>query len=216
MKINEVEALAGITKKNIRFYESQGLLTPRRNSENGYREYAQADVQALLRIKLMRKLGVPIEEIRRMLAGEHTVADGIRRHLVSLERQQQNTAQSIALCRSLQDQEIWLTQLDAGQILDQMQQFEQTGTAFSNKQEQDIRPHYLAPVSACAIIIVLMLAIAFLICRSYWTHAENALPLLLVILLVALCLTICGGIILALRQRIREIRSGETEDAKKY
>ena len=37
MKINEVEALVGITKKNIRFYEAQGLLSPRRNSQNGYR-----------------------------------------------------------------------------------------------------------------------------------------------------------------------------------
>lgn len=36
MRINEVEALVGITKKNIRFYEAEGLLTPRRNSENGY------------------------------------------------------------------------------------------------------------------------------------------------------------------------------------
>ena len=32
MKINEVEALVGITKKNIRFYEEQGLLKPGRNS----------------------------------------------------------------------------------------------------------------------------------------------------------------------------------------
>ena len=39
MKINEVEALVGITKKNIRFYEEQGLLKPGRNSQNGYREY---------------------------------------------------------------------------------------------------------------------------------------------------------------------------------
>ena len=34
LKINEVEALVGITKKNIRFYEAEGLLAPRRNSEN--------------------------------------------------------------------------------------------------------------------------------------------------------------------------------------
>ena len=39
MKINEVEAQVGITKKNIRFYEDQGLLKPHRNSQNGYREY---------------------------------------------------------------------------------------------------------------------------------------------------------------------------------
>jgi len=32
MKINEVEALVGITRKNIRFYESEGLLSPRRRA----------------------------------------------------------------------------------------------------------------------------------------------------------------------------------------
>ena len=37
MKINQVEQLVGITKKNIRFYEEQGLLSPGRNRENGYR-----------------------------------------------------------------------------------------------------------------------------------------------------------------------------------
>ena len=36
MKINEVEKIIGITKKNIRFYEKEGLLSPCRNKENGY------------------------------------------------------------------------------------------------------------------------------------------------------------------------------------
>ena len=66
MKINEVEAQVGITKKNIRFYEEQGLLSPRRNSENGYRDYGPEEVAALRQIKLLRKLGVPLEEIRQM------------------------------------------------------------------------------------------------------------------------------------------------------
>ena len=79
MKINEVEALVGITKKNIRFYEEQGLLSPKRNSENSYRDYADEEVQTLQRIKLMRKIGIPIEDIRIMLTGSHTVADGMRR-----------------------------------------------------------------------------------------------------------------------------------------
>lgn len=47
MKINEVERLVGITKKNIRFYEEQGLLNPDRNRENGYRDYSEEDVQTL-------------------------------------------------------------------------------------------------------------------------------------------------------------------------
>ena len=58
MKINEVEAAVGVTKKNIRFYEEKGLIAPRRNSENGYREYGPGEVEQLKQIKLLRKLGV--------------------------------------------------------------------------------------------------------------------------------------------------------------
>ena len=52
MKINEVETLVGITRKNIRFYEAEGLLAPRRNAENGYRDYGEAEVEVLKRIQL--------------------------------------------------------------------------------------------------------------------------------------------------------------------
>ena len=72
MKIKEVETLTGITRKNIRFYEEQRLLSPRRNTQNGYREYGEQDIRVLRQIKLLRKLGVPIEEIHRMLLGRFT------------------------------------------------------------------------------------------------------------------------------------------------
>ena len=54
MKINEVEAAVGVTKKNIRFYEEEGLISPSREPGNGYRSYSQADVERLRRIKLLR------------------------------------------------------------------------------------------------------------------------------------------------------------------
>ena len=120
MKINEVEALVGITKKNIRFYEEQGLLSPKRNSENSYREYGDEEVQTLRQIKLLRKLGVPIEEIRQMFSGTHTVADGMRRHLISLERERRNLDQSIALCQELQSMDTPIHVLDTEGVLAQM------------------------------------------------------------------------------------------------
>ena len=55
MKIKFVEELVGITRKNIRFYEEQGLLSPQR-ADNGYREYEEEDVHRLMQIKLLRKL----------------------------------------------------------------------------------------------------------------------------------------------------------------
>lgn len=84
MKINEVEAAVGVTKKNIRFYEEEGLISPRREPGNGYRSYSEADVERLRRIKLLRKLDVPLAEIRQMLEGECTLADGMTRQLERL------------------------------------------------------------------------------------------------------------------------------------
>ena len=55
MRINEVEAQVGITKKNIRFYEEQGLLHPRRSTENGYRDYGEGELVTLRQIKLLTK-----------------------------------------------------------------------------------------------------------------------------------------------------------------
>ena len=70
MKINEVEAAVGVTKKNIRFYEEEGLITPGREPGNGYRSYSQADVERLRRIKLLRKLDVPLPRSGKCWKGE--------------------------------------------------------------------------------------------------------------------------------------------------
>ena len=141
MKINEVEALVGITKKNIRFYEAEGLLTPRRNSENGYRDYGDADVAVLRRIKLLRKLGVPLEEIRQMQSGAHTVGDGMRRHLVTLEREQENLAAAARLCAGLTECREKLETLDAQALLEQMDEMEQRVRDLKEKEDFDaIRP----------------------------------------------------------------------------
>ena len=216
MKINEVEALVGITKKNIRFYEEQGLLSPKRNSENSYREYGEEEVQTLRRIKLLRKLGVPIEEIRQMFGGTHTVADGMRRHLISLEREQRNLDQSIALCQELQSMDIPINALDTEGVLAQMEEMEKGGTSFQNKQEQDIRVRYIAPVIVTVIMVVLMIGMSALILWAYKTSPEDAPPVWFLWLTIGILAAIGGGVVLALMQRIREIGKGEIDDAKRY
>lgn len=216
MKINEVEALVGITRKNIRFYEAEGLLTPRRNSENGYRDYGDAEVRVLLQIKLLRKLGVPLEEIRRMQGGVHTVGDGMRRHLVTLERDRDNLNQAIALCTGLTDRQERLDDLDAGSILKEMEAMEQGGATFQNKQRRDIRSRYLAPVSIAAVMVLLMGGIVGLLLWIIALGVEDAPPVMMLLILAMVPLVIIAGVVLALIQRIREIGKGEIDDAKNY
>ena len=228
MKINEVEALVGITKKNIRFYEAEGLLAPRRNSDNGYRDYGEEDVAVLRRIKLMRKLGLPLEDIRQMLSGAHTVGDGMRRHLVTLERERQNLDAAARLCGELADCQERLDTLDAAALLEKMEEMEQSGTTFQNKQSQDIRVRYVAPVVVTVLMVVLMLmgmvlmlmmlmvVLRWLFLWAFETDPAGAPPLPVLALFVAVPAVMALGVIVSLVQRVREIGRREIDDAKQF
>ena len=217
MKINEVEALVGITKKNIRFYEAEGLLTPRRNSENGYRDYGEEEVETLRRIKLLRKLGVPLEEIRQMQTGVHTVGDGMRRHLVTLERERQNLADAARVCGELADCQERLEALDAQGLLDRMDRMEEEGTTFMDKQKKDMkRRRYVMPVVMAVVMAILMVALIWLFLWAFETDPAGAPPLPLLALFIAIPAVVILGVAIALVQRIREIGKGEEDDARKY
>jgi len=216
LKINEVEALVGITRKNIRFYEAEGLLAPRRNSENGYRDYGEAEVRTLLQIKLLRKLGVSLEEIRKMQSGAHTVGDGMRRHLITLERDRDNLDQAIRLCAGLTDRQERLGDLDAGSILKEMEDMEQSGATFQNKQKKDVRIRYVAPVVITTLMVLLMGGLVGLILWLIALSAADAPPAFMLAVIALFPLVIIGGVVLALVQRIQEIGKGEIDDAKNY
>ena len=209
MKINEVEARVGVTKKNIRFYEEKGLIAPRRNSENGYREYGTGEVEQLKQIKLLRKLGVPLEEIRRMQSGAHTVGDGMRRHLVTLERERQNLERSMELCRTLKDWEQRLDTLEADGLLERMEEMEREGTTFKDKQREDAKPvRYAAAVAASLIMVAFMAGAMALMAWGFTVEPEEAPPLVLMAVLIALPGVVILGVLYALYQRIREIQRG--------
>ena len=216
LKINEVEALVGITKKNIRFYEAERLLAPRRNSDNGYRDYGEAEVETLRRIKLLRKLGVPLEDIRQMLSGAHTVGDGMRRHLVTLERERQNLDAAARLCGELADCQERLADLDAAALLEQMAEMEQSGTTFQNKQSQDIRARYVAPVAVTVLMVLLMLGLIWLFLWAFETDPAGAPPLPLLAVFIAVPTVVTLGVIVSLVQRIREIGRREIDDARQF
>ena len=171
---------------------------------------------ALRQIKLMRKLGVPIEEIRRMQEGVQTVGDGMRRHLVTLERERQNLEESVRLCRLLQERTEPLRELNAAEVLAEMEKLEQTGTTFQNKQKQDIRIRYVAPIAVSLVLVLLMAAMMGLILWGFWIDPESSPPLAVVLVMAAVPLLVIAGILLALFQRISEIGKGEIDDAKKY
>jgi len=67
MNIGQASQRSGLAPKTIRYYEDIGLIRPDRG-ENGYRDYAEADVHKLLFLQRSRGLGFSVEECRQLLA----------------------------------------------------------------------------------------------------------------------------------------------------
>jgi len=61
MHISDLAAEAGVTVKAVRYYESQGLLRPRREA-NGYRAYTKQDVVVVREVKALLSLGLTAEQ----------------------------------------------------------------------------------------------------------------------------------------------------------
>lgn len=117
MTIKEIENRAGMTRANVRFYESEGLLRPERK-ENGYREYSEDDLATLLRIRLLRSLGVSLEDIRALQSGEAALPDTLQRQLDALLAEQKSVERSQAVCRDILDDGAQYATLDAPRYLD--------------------------------------------------------------------------------------------------
>ena len=216
MKINEVEERVGITKRNIRYYEKEGLLKPGRNSENGYRDYTEDDVKELKKIKLLRKLDMPLEEIRRMQRGALTLEDAIRRHMIVLERERSNLGTMQALCVRVLEEGAQLSGLDADRYLAEMEQMEQEGTRFVNIKKKDTVTRYLGPLGAALIFVALMAGIIAFLVWAFTLDPEEAPPLPLVIAFIAIPAVFIVGVLVALVQRFKQIKGGEEDAASQY
>ena len=216
MKIHEVEALAGITRGNIRFYEKEGLLSPNRNSENGYRTYDEADVIWLKKIRLLRMLDVPIEEIRRMKDGQLTLADAMERHLVQLQRRRYTLDSMTALCTHLRDSREQLGDLDPDAVLASMEAEQQQGTQFVPVNRTDKIRRYAGPVLGAGIMIGLMLLAFGAMVATIVMNPEGSPPILFMAIVLVIPILVIAGTIAALLQRFKELDKGEEEAAKIY
>ncbi|MBW0020137.1 MAG: MerR family transcriptional regulator [Mycobacterium sp.] len=93
--IGDVTALTGIASGRIRHYEKLGLLCAEHLS-NGYRVFGIEQVLDLLRIDLMRSLGLSLNDIQRLTEGGQTTLAGLLdQHRAVLVRQRERLEQLI-------------------------------------------------------------------------------------------------------------------------
>lgn len=214
MKINQVEELVDITKKNIRFYEDMGLLNPERNPENGYREYSLKDVDMLQKIKLLRKLSVPIEEIKEVQKGTLSFSDCMDREVVRLDQEEQSINVMRELLSALREEVFDFSSLNAALYLERMKDMEKGGASFMDISANDIRKKSKngSTIAACVMSALCLVTISILL----WVNTMEPMPLALLLIFIGINAIVIICIMACLRQRFKEIDKGEEYEARKY
>lgn len=136
MGIREAEEATGISRQNIRFYEKQGLLHPARNKRNSYREYSDEDILRLKQIRLFRKLGMPLDEIRRLLDGEVDLMQALEEQERRLAVEAEHLKASRQFIKKIHDTS--LDEMDVDRCLQSMEEEEKRGAVFGKFAEDYI------------------------------------------------------------------------------
>ncbi|WP_433212656.1 MerR family transcriptional regulator [Dactylosporangium sp. CS-047395] len=88
MRVGELARATGLTVRTLHYYDEIGLLSPGQRSSGGHRLYNGEDIQRLYRICLLRRLGVPLEQIARALDDPAwSLGAAVHRHLDEVDRQ---------------------------------------------------------------------------------------------------------------------------------
>lgn len=94
---NEIQKKTGLTRKAIEYYEQKGLINPEK-AENGYRYYSEEDLEILRKISMFRKLGIKMEEIKKLISYDINYLSSILRnkqHQIDLDQKREKVLELI-------------------------------------------------------------------------------------------------------------------------
>jgi MerR family transcriptional regulator, thiopeptide resistance regulator len=86
-RIGEVATATGLTIRALHHYDQIGLVVPSARTSGGHRLYTAADLAALYQVTTLRQLGVPLDQIAVLLAGQADVRQVIDEQLAQVDRQ---------------------------------------------------------------------------------------------------------------------------------
>jgi DNA-binding transcriptional MerR regulator len=80
-RAKQFATLAGVTVRALHHYDRMGLLRPKQRSQAGYRLYTDRDFARLEQIVVLKFLGMPLKQIRRLLEPDANLFAVLQRQL---------------------------------------------------------------------------------------------------------------------------------------
>lgn len=105
MKIKEVQEKLDISSYTLRYYEKMNLIKPFRD-ENGYRNYSESDIKVLKKIRFLRELEIPIEDIQLIIEEKMTFQNVLDNHMKKIDIQMKSLQYIKDMCEDLKEKEI--------------------------------------------------------------------------------------------------------------
>ncbi|MCQ4083140.1 MerR family transcriptional regulator [Streptomyces sp. RB6PN25] len=87
LTIGQLSRRTGLAVRTIRYWSDIGAVPPAGRTTGGYRLYDAASVARLELVRTLRELGLGLDEVRRVLQQEITVADVAAAHVAALDAQ---------------------------------------------------------------------------------------------------------------------------------
>lgn len=153
MTIKDVETLLDIPRATVRFYEKEGLFSPTREG-NGYRDYSDEDVEKLKKIIILRKIGLPVEEISDLFDGVKTLEEVLDANIVNLQKQMEELKGAMKLSQKMKEDTVQIASMDVNIYWNTIEEEEKQGNQFIDiaKDIVEIEKGVLASYFSCTDI----------------------------------------------------------------
>lgn len=108
MKIKEVSQVTGLTRRTIRYYEAEGLLSPVKTSMNGreYRDYTPENVAELKKIAALRRARFSMEEIHRIRSAPQEIPQVFEAYRQRLQQEQMDLSAILGVVNQISSREL--------------------------------------------------------------------------------------------------------------
>ena len=129
MTIKQLEQQLEIPRATIRFYEKENLICPQRKG-NLYREYSDKDVVILKKIIILRKIGLSVSDIKKLLDGKCSLQSLLEKNIFELKHQIKELEGAISITKIMQNKNEDIFSLDEDMYWTEIHELEKSGLKF--------------------------------------------------------------------------------------